>query len=116
MKKSWTFVTVIALSVMGSLPAWAQMTPAAQNPPAAVEKAPAQSPMPEAKEIQGTIKSMDRSKKTLTLEDGTTLAIPSSVKVAPNALKKGAKVSAMYEERGGKRVVTSLQVESASKS
>ena len=51
----------------------------------------------------------------MTLDDGTTLTIPNSVKVAPNTLK-GAKVNATYEEKGGKRVVTSLRVEPASKS
>jgi Cu/Ag efflux protein CusF len=116
MTMSRTFATILALSILGAAPAWAQMTPSAQNKPPAMDKAPAQSTKPEAKEIQGTIKSVDRTKKTLTLEDGTTLAIPSSVKVAPNALKKGAKVRATYEEQGGKRVVTSLHVELAPKS
>lgn len=116
MKMSRTFVAVTALSILGSAPAWAQMTPSAQNQPPAMDKAPAESTKPEAKEIQGTIKSVDRTKKTLTLEDGTTLAIPTSVKVAPDALKEGAKVNATYVEQGGQRVVTSLQVQPASKS
>jgi hypothetical protein len=72
--------------------------------------------MPEAKEIQGTIKNIDRTKKTLTLEDGTTLSIPASVKVAADSLKKGARVSARYEEHGSQKVVTSLHVEPPSKS
>jgi len=116
MKKSRTFAAIAALSVLGSAAAWAQMTPSAQNKPPAMDKAPAQSTKPEAKEIQGTIKSVDRTKKTLTLEDGTTLAIPATVNVAPDALKKGAKVNATYVEQGGQRVVTSLQVQSPSKS
>jgi len=72
--------------------------------------------MSEGKEIEGTIQKVDRAKRTMTLDNGTTLTIPNSVKVAPHALKKGAKVSATYEEKGGKRVVTSLRVEPASKS
>ena len=120
MKMSRSFATVVALSILGSAlgsaAAWAQMTPSAQNQPPTMDKAPAQSMTPEAKEIQGTIKSVDRTKKILTLEDGTTLAIPASVKVAPDALKKGAKVSATYEEQGGQRVVTSLHVQPPSKS
>ena len=116
MKTSRTFATVAALSILGSSAAWAQMTPSAQNQSPAMDKAPAQAMKPEAKEIQGTIKSVDQMKKTLTLEDGTTLAIPATVKVAPDTLKKGAKISATYEERGGQRVVTSLQVEPPSKS
>jgi len=116
MKMSRSLATVVALSILGSAAAWAQMTPSAPNQPSTMDKAPAQSMTPEAKEIQGTIKSVDRTKKTLTLEDGTTLAIPASVKVAPDALKKGARVSATYEEQGGQRVVTSLHVQPPSKS
>jgi hypothetical protein len=116
MKLNGTFAAVMALSVLGSAAAWAQMTPSAQSQPPAMDKSPAQTIKPEAKEIEGTIKSVDRTKKTVTLEDGTTLAIPGSVKVAPDALKKGAKVSATYEEKGGQRVVTSLHVEPPSKS
>ena len=116
MKKSRTFAAIAALSVLGSAAVWAQMTPSAQNKPPAMDKAPAQSTKPEAKEIQGTIKSVDRTKKTLTLEDGTTLAIPATVNVAPDALKEGAKVNATYVEQGGQRVVISLQVQSPSKS
>jgi Cu/Ag efflux protein CusF len=117
-KMNRMFTTLIALTMAGSSAASAQMTPPAQNQPPAMDKAPAQSQsaMPESKEIQGTIQSVDQAKKTLTLDDGTTLTIPSSVKVAPNALKKGAKVSATYEEQGGKRVVISLRVEPPSKS
>ena len=116
MKRSGTFATVLALSILGSAPAWAQMTPSAQNKPPAMDKAPAQSTKPEAKEIQGTIKSVDRTKKTVTLEDGITLAIPASMKVAPDALTKGAKISATYEEKDGQRVVTSFHLLSAPKS
>jgi Cu/Ag efflux protein CusF len=117
MRMNRMFATLIALAV-GASSAWAQMTPATQNQPPAMDKAPtqSQSAMPESKEIQGTIQSVDEAKKTLTLDDGTILTIPSSVKVAPNTLKKGAKVSAKYEEQGGKRVVTSLRVEPPSKS
>jgi hypothetical protein len=115
-KMSRLFAYVVALSILGAAPAWGQMTPSTQSKPPAMDKAPAQSTKPEAKEIQGTIKSVDRTKKTLTLEDGTTLTIPASVKVAPDALKQGAKVSATYEEQAGQRVVTSLHVQPPSKS
>ncbi len=116
MQISRTFATVVALSILGSPAAWAQTMPSAPYKSPTMDKPPAQSAMPEAKEIQGTVKSVDGAKKTVTLEDGTTLAIPASVKVAPDALKKGAKISARYEEQGGQRVVTSLQVQSPPKS
>jgi hypothetical protein len=116
MKTSRMFATVAALSLLGSAAAWAQMAPSAQNQSPAMDKAPAQSMKPEAKEIQGTIKSVDQMKKTLTLEDGTTLAIPASVKVAPDTLTKGARVRATYKEQGDQKVLTSLQVEPYPKS
>ncbi len=116
MQISRMFATVVALSILGSPAAWAQTMPSAPYKSPTMDKPPAQSAMPEAKEIQGTVKSVDGAKKTVTLEDGTTLAIPASVKVAPDALKKGAKISARYEEQGGQRVVTSLQVQSPPKS
>jgi hypothetical protein len=72
--------------------------------------------MPEAKEILGTIQSVDGATRTLTLDDGTVLTIPSSVKIPPNALQPGARVSGTDEELGGQRVTTSPRVESPSTS
>ncbi len=71
--------------------------------------------MPEAKpeakkEVEGKITSMDPSGKSVTLEDGTKLSIPSSLKVARGSLKKGAMVKATYEEKGGQKVATMIQV------
>jgi Cu/Ag efflux protein CusF len=116
MKMSRTFAAVVVLSLSGAAAAWSQMTPSTQSQPAPMDKPAAQSAAPEAKEIQGTIKNVDRTKKTLTLEDGTTLAIPASVMVSPDSLKKGARVRATYEEQGSQKVVTSLHVEPPSKS
>jgi|OpeIllAssembly_1097287.scaffolds.fasta_scaffold308570_2 hypothetical protein len=110
MNMNRTFAAVAALSILGSTAAWAQ------SQPPTMEKPPAQSMKPEVKEIQGTIQSVDRTKKTVTLEDGITLAIPASMRVAPDALTKGAKISATYEEKGGQRVVTSFHLLSAPKS
>lgn len=76
--------------------------------------------MPEAKpeakkEVEGKITSMDPSGKSVTLEDGTKLSIPSSLKVARGSLKKGAMVKATYEEKGGEKVATMIQVRSGEK-
>jgi Cu/Ag efflux protein CusF len=116
MKMSRTFAAVVALSLSGAAAAWPQMTPSTRSQPAAMDKPAAPSAAPEAKEVRGTIKSVDRTKMTLTLEDGTTLAVPASVMVAPDSLKKGAQIRATYEEQGNQKVVTSLHVESPSKS
>jgi hypothetical protein len=43
--------------------------------------APSDSVAPQAKELQGKVKILDRFEKTVTLEDGTKRMIPKSVKV-----------------------------------
>ena len=63
-----------------------------------------------AKQVEGKIKSLDPSGRMLTLEDGTQLTIPPSVNVPRGTLKEGAIVKASFEERGGRKVVTSMQV------
>ena len=60
------------------------------------------------KRVEGTIKSVQGS--IVTLDDGTTLSIPSSVKVSRDQLKPGAMIVAEYEERGGQKVATSVQI------
>lgn len=62
------------------------------------------------------MKSLYRSGRTMTLEDGTKRRILKSVKVVPGTLKKGAMVTATYEEQGGKNVVNSIEVQPPSKS
>ncbi|PYN88683.1 MAG: hypothetical protein DMD87_08560 [Candidatus Rokuibacteriota bacterium] len=58
--------------------------------------------------VEGTIKSVRGN--TVTLEDGTELSIPSSVKVTKDQLKPGAQISAEYEERAGQKVAKSIQI------
>ena len=60
------------------------------------------------KRVEGTIKSVQGS--IVTLDDGTTLSIPSSVKVSRDKLKPGAMIVAEYEERGGQKVAKSVQI------
>lgn len=110
------FTILVTLSMAGTY-AWAQTMPTTPNPvgpPAQV--APSDSVAPQAKEVQGKVKSLDRLRKTVTLEDGTKLLIPESIKITAGSLKKGAMVIATYEERDGQKVVTSILVQSPSKS
>ena len=67
-------------------------------------------PAPAAKEVEGKIKSLSRSVKSLTLEDGTKLVIPASIKVERGALRLGAVVKVMCEEKDGQKVVTAIEV------
>jgi Protein of unknown function (DUF1344) len=63
-----------------------------------------------AGDVEGKIKSVDTSGRVVTLEDGTMLTIPPTAKVDKNALKPGATVKASFEEKGGDKVVTAIQV------
>ena len=58
--------------------------------------------------VEGTIKSVRGN--MVTLEDGTQLSIPSSMKVAKDQLKPGAQITAEYEERAGQKVATAVQI------
>jgi copper chaperone CopZ len=63
----------------------------------------------EAKQIEGKIKTVDGG--LVTLDDGTKLMIPASVKVERASLKEGATVKASYEQRAGQNIVTSIEVQ-----
>ena len=67
-------------------------------------------PVAWAEDVQGKIKSVDASGKMVTLDDGTQLMIPPTLKVEKQALKPGANVKASYEEKGGQKVATSFMV------
>ncbi len=61
-------------------------------------------------EIEGKIKAVDPSGRIVLLEDGTRLMIPPTVNVPKALLKEGAIIKASFEEKGGQKVVTSLEV------
>ena len=62
------------------------------------------------KSVDSTIKAVDAATGTLTLADGTKLVIPKALMVPRGQLKPGVGISANYEERGGEKVATSLQI------
>jgi Cu/Ag efflux protein CusF len=62
-----------------------------------------------AGEISGKIQTVDSADRVITLEDGTKLWMAEGVSL--ENLKEGAKVKASYEERDGKNVVISIDVE-----
>jgi len=93
-----------ALGVGGAL---AQMPKSDSAQPKSMDQ-PKSMEMKADKRVEGTIKSVQGS--TVTLDDGTTLSIPSSVKVSRDQLKPGAMIVAEYEERGGQKVATSVQI------
>ena len=102
-------IVALAILVLFGAYAGAQMTPSQPSSPAPV--ATSDSVIPEAQTVWGRVKALDGQKKTLTLEDGTKLTFPQNVKVTPVTLKEGAIVKAVFEEQGGLKVVTSIEVE-----
>jgi hypothetical protein len=67
-------------------------------------------PVAWAADVQGKIKSVDPTGKMVTLDDGTMLTIPPTLKVEKQALKPGTNVKASYEQKGAEKVATALMV------
>lgn len=64
-----------------------------------------------AEDIQGKIKSVDQGGRMLTLEDGTQLTLPPTVRINRNNVMRGADVKASYQTKGDQKVVTSIEVQ-----
>jgi len=62
-----------------------------------------------AAEIQGKIKSLDMASRVLGLEDGTQIWVAEGLSM--DTLREGASVRATYEERDGRKLATSIEVE-----
>ena len=108
------FAVLFFLLMTGSN-AWAQtgtMAPPTKAQPgtSAQGTAPSETSTSGAREVEGTILSMDSSRSHLTLNNGTELMIPDSLKAARDALKEGARVKATYEEQDGQKVAISITV------
>ena len=61
-----------------------------------------------AEQVWGKIQKVDPTDRIFVLEDGTQLWIVEGLSM--DALKEGASVKATYEERDGKKLVTSFEV------
>jgi uncharacterized protein DUF1344 len=66
-----------------------------------------------AEDIQGKIKSVDQTGRILTLEDGTQLMLPPTVRINRDNMTPGADVKASYQTKGDQKVVTSIEVHPA---
>jgi Cu/Ag efflux protein CusF len=118
-------VRVMSLLIGVLFVAWAGMAiaqqpapkpPAAQQPPAlqqspAPPSNPAASPAsPSMQQVQGKVKRVDQAANRVTLDDGTQLTIPASVRVDWKTLKPGSGIRAQYQDRDGMKVVTRMDV------
>ena len=59
-------------------------------------------------DMEGKIQSVNAADRTITLDNGTTIWLGESVQV--DAMKQGADVKVMYEQKDGKPVATSVEV------
>ncbi len=100
-------VLVAALAFMGQA-TWNTDALAQGTSPGAAQP---QRQAPDGSMVEGKIANVSGAK--VTLADGTELMIPSNVKVQRAELKPGAMVKASFEERGGQKVVTAIEVRSA---
>jgi hypothetical protein len=63
-----------------------------------------------AAEIEGKIKSVDPTTRSITLENGTQLVIPTEAVVEDHRLlQPGAEIRASFEEKDGQKVVLKLE-------
>ena len=65
-------------------------------------------PLAAAAEIEGKIKTIDTSDRTIVLDDGTKVSVGDGVSM--DTLQEGTDVKVSYEERDGKNVATSVEV------
>src|SRR5262245_48385690 len=110
MKLRWLSALLIVVLVGWVGVVSAQQAPAPTQPAPA---APAQAPAPgmaAEKTMEGKVKAVDQAKKQVTLEDGTTLMVPASVKVEWSQVKPGSTVTVSYVEAGQMKTVRKLEV------
>jgi hypothetical protein len=60
-------------------------------------------------DVAGKIQSVDAGDRVIVLDDGTKLWVGEGVPI--DTLKEGANVKASFEERDGKNIVTTIEVE-----
>ena len=103
--------TIFGLAIAGGImaPVHAQLGPAPQ--PAQIHSAaPRTVSMGDQRQLEGTISSIDFSTDTIILDSGATLIVPSSLAINRNHLKPDVFVVAQYEERGGRKVATTISI------
>jgi hypothetical protein len=61
-----------------------------------------------AEELQGKVKSVDQVDHSFALEDGTQIWLAEGLSMV--TLREGASVKAVYEERDGKKIATSVKI------
>jgi Protein of unknown function (DUF1344) len=65
-------------------------------------------PLAWAGQLEGKVKSVDESDRTVTLQDGTRIVVPVGMDLGQ--LREGDEISVSYEEKDGKNEATTVQV------
>src|SRR5262245_60012564 len=106
-------ITLMLLAVTLMAPAGRSMaqTPSTPSAGAVAPLPPAPQPATtdQVKQVEGTIDKVTGDR--VTLANGTELTIPPSGSAYRGDLKPGESVKAGYQEKGGQKIVTFLQVE-----
>jgi len=66
--------------------------------------------MGDQRQLEGMISSIDLSTDTIILDNGDMLVVPSSLAINRSHLKPDVWVVAQYEERGGRKVATTISI------
>jgi len=110
-------VTLMLLSAALMAPAERSLAQTPSTPSAGAVAPVPQAAQPsvtnQVRQVEGTIERVTGDR--VTLANGTELTIPGSGNGQREDLKPGESVKASYEEKGGQKVVTFLQVEPTNK-
>ena len=101
-------VAVLVMAAFGVTAPSAQMKSDPPVQPKVMDQKSAPTDQKTGQRVEGTVKTVRGN--MVTLEDGTQLSIPGSVKVPMSQLKPGAQINAEYEEKGGQKIATTLQI------
>jgi hypothetical protein len=105
----WSAIFGIAVAGGIMAPVHPQLGPAPE-PTHVQSSAPRTVSMGDQRQLEGTISSVDLSTDTIILENGDTLVVPPSLAINRSHLKPDVWVVAQYEERGGRKVATTISV------
>ena len=114
MKRAVTIVAVLGAASFGWAPVLAEAGSEKQKSqtqtPFMEQKSATEQKMEMGKVAEGKIKAVDQQGMHLELDNGTRLTVPSTIGVKRTDLKVGTTVKAHYEEKGGEKVVTQIEV------
>jgi hypothetical protein len=103
---------LFAVGLLAMIVAWVPEAPAQQQQPKAPAAAPPTVRPPagaaDTKQVQGAVKSVDVTKRIVTLQDGTTLMVTDDKKLIE--LRPGTMIKASVRGSGPRMTATSIEV------